>query len=110
LLGPPVYAVAVTLTGFLVFAGLGSAASRRLMEARKRPVGGTVSCLALLAGLEILLLGEMLPRVMALTTPAKVALALGLIAPLAFCMGMPFPWAMRRLGREASELIPWAWG
>jgi hypothetical protein len=30
-----------------------------------------------------------------------------LLAPLAFCMGMPFPLALRELD---EPLVPWAWG
>ncbi len=37
-------------------------------------------------------------------------ISLALIAPLAFCMGMPFPLGLRRLAREAPAFIPWAWG
>jgi len=32
-----------------------------------------------------------------------------LIAPLAMCMGVPFPTAMTRLANTAEETIPWAW-
>ena len=40
----------------------------------------------------------------------KLPLALAAIAPLAFCMGMPFPLGLARVGREVPELVPWAWG
>jgi hypothetical protein len=33
-----------------------------------------------------------------------------LIAPLAFFMGSPFPLALSSLGKQASTLIPLAWG
>ena len=33
-----------------------------------------------------------------------------LIAPLAVCMGIPFPLAMSNLAREAQHYLPWAWG
>ena len=33
-----------------------------------------------------------------------------LVAPLSFCMGMPFPLALAQVGKKAPELIPWAWG
>jgi hypothetical protein len=33
-----------------------------------------------------------------------------LIAPLAFCMGMPFPLALSRVSAWAPGLMPWAWG
>jgi len=32
-----------------------------------------------------------------------------LIAPLAFCMGMPFPTGAMRLAFTTREAIPWAW-
>ena len=40
----------------------------------------------------------------------KIVLAIGLIAPLAFAMGMPFPLGLARLAGTAKALIPWAWG
>jgi hypothetical protein len=40
----------------------------------------------------------------------KVSLSIILIAPMAFCMGMPFPLAMSQLASHAPVLIPWAWG
>jgi hypothetical protein len=33
-----------------------------------------------------------------------------LIVPLGFCMGMPFPMALARIGQTTPALIPWAWG
>ena len=41
---------------------------------------------------------------------AKLPLALAAIAPLAFCMGMPFPLGLARVSREVPALVPWAWG
>ena len=32
-----------------------------------------------------------------------------LIAPLAMCMGVPFPTGMRRLAATCEDAIPWAW-
>ena len=37
-------------------------------------------------------------------------ISLALIAPLACCMGMPFPLGLTRLAREAPAFVPWAWG
>jgi hypothetical protein len=41
------------------------------------------------------------------STAGRALLAAGLLAPLAFCMGMPFPLALRELD---EALVPWAWG
>jgi hypothetical protein len=37
-------------------------------------------------------------------------LSLFLIAPLAFCMGMPFPIGLNRVANSVPDFIPWAWG
>ena len=42
--------------------------------------------------------------------PARIALALAVIAPLAFLMGMPFPLGLARLARSDAALVPWAFG
>jgi ABC-type multidrug transport system permease subunit len=43
-------------------------------------------------------------------TPARMLLSSLLVAPLAFCMGSPFPLALGSLGRQAVDLMPLAWG
>jgi len=37
-------------------------------------------------------------------------LSLLFIAPMAFCMGIPFPLALTNLGLSNKNYIPWAWG
>jgi hypothetical protein len=109
------------LAGFLVFAGLGSGAAVRLeqwLEARGgaperwRPGGiamATAAIAAIATAYAIALPGAF--RALAwLPDLARIALALLLIAPLAFFMGMPFPLALARLRERAPELVPWAWG
>jgi hypothetical protein len=111
LLGHPLYAAAAVLTTFLLFAGMGSSFSARLSWGGRWspavwPVAGIVSLgVGNLAALPLLL-------DMAIGWPMVLRLALGimLIAPLAFCMGMPFPLGMVRLAGENIELLPWAYG
>ena len=38
-----------------------------------------------------------------------MAASVALIAPLAFCMGMPFPLGLARIRAHAPGWIPWAW-
>ena len=40
---------------------------------------------------------------------AKIMISIVLIAPLAMCMGVPFPTAMTRLAETAEQAIPWTW-
>jgi spermidine synthase len=104
-LGHPLYAVAVVLAAFLVFAGLGSAASTRLPS-----VGRAIAGIALLAIAYLVLLPPLFERAIALPDALKVMLSLIVLAPLAFLMGMPFPLGLRRLRERRPEWIPWAWG
>jgi hypothetical protein len=47
---------------------------------------------------------------MGLTLLAKIAVAVGLVTPLGFVMGLPFPLGLGRLSDRAPTLVPWAWG
>ena len=40
----------------------------------------------------------------------KVLLTMLLVAPLAFCLGMPFPLGLSAVAAQAEALVPWAWG
>ena len=105
----PLYAVSVVLTAFLVFAGLGSAwTSRR--HAGRRTVTRAVAGIVLLGLLYLLVLGPLFSELVSLPITWRVPVSILLIAPLAFCMGMPFPLGMARLANAAPGLIPWAWG
>jgi hypothetical protein len=103
--------VSVVLAGFLLFAGLGSGYSRRLAQAGRQAAGirAAVAGIAILTLCYLVLLGPLFTLFGGLSLPLKVMLSLLLIAPLAFCMGMPFPLALGLLGRWAPSLLPWAW-
>jgi hypothetical protein len=108
-LAHPIYSAAVVITGFLVFAGLGSLLSRRWRErpARAASVAGAVVVALSLAyafGLDAwvgLTQGQPIA--------VRFAIALATIAPLAVAMGHLFPTALRQVGAAAPRLVPWAW-
>ena len=111
-LGHPLYAVAVVLSGFLIFAGLGSRFSGRLGDRLGRPEGAVrlaVLAIAALALLYLFLLPVVFQTQSGLAEIPRIALSLGLIAPLAWCMGMPFPLGLQRLAGVTPDFIPWAW-
>jgi spermidine synthase len=113
-LSNPLYSVAVVLSGFLLFAGLGSAASERLASRvpwpAVSPVSIAVAAIVAIALAYILLLPVVFGHFAGLADAARIAIALLLIAPLAFFMGMPFPLGIARLSRSAPGFLPWAWG
>jgi hypothetical protein len=113
-LSHPLYSVAVVLSGFLLFAGLGSGASawlaRHLPRRGASPVTVAVAAIIVLALVYVLALPAVFARFMGLPDAARIALSLALIAPLAFFMGMPFPLGLKRLAELAPGFVPWAWG
>jgi hypothetical protein len=108
-LGHPLYAIAVVLAGFLLFAGLGSGSAAALAVRVPRTLELAVAAIALLACTYALALPPVLRALIALPDLGRIALALLLIAPLAFAMGMPFPLALARLKQGEPDLVPWAW-
>ncbi|MCU7796939.1 MAG: SAM-dependent methyltransferase [Candidatus Thiodiazotropha sp. (ex Myrtea spinifera)] len=108
----PVYAIAITLTAFLVFAGLGSLSSHRLAHqlGPHKLVILAVVCIGILSISYLLLLEPLFNTLGFYPLIVKMLISLLLIAPLAFFMGMPFPLALSTLKAEAESLLPWAWG
>jgi hypothetical protein len=107
----PVYATAIVLAGFLVFAGLGSLWAQRFApeDAGKLLVGAVIA-IVIGGGFYLLWLADLLEHWAALPFGLRVVASLFLLAPLAFAMGVPFPIGLRHFGDRAPELIPWAWG
>ena len=44
------------------------------------------------------------------TTPVRIAVAIGLLFPPGFLMGMAFPLGMKVAAADAPHLTPWLWG
>jgi SAM-dependent methyltransferase len=113
-LGHPLYAVAVVLCAFLLFASLGSRLAPRLLASK--PAGRAPMLIWPITGITLAVLANLfvtplLVKIgMSLPEFARIVVAAMLIAPLAFCMGMPFPLGMARLDAAAPALVPWAWG
>ena len=109
-LADPIYAVAVVLCGFLVFSGSGSLYASRLVDScQRKQIVLVVLALAIIALLYLWLLPPLFQRAAHLAGAIKVILSLILIAPPAFCMGMPFPLGLSRVDATAPQLVPWAW-
>jgi SAM-dependent methyltransferase len=110
-LAHPLYAVAVVLCAFLVFAGIGSRLSDRLAGrgAAVRPLTWAVAGIAVLATGYGFVLAPLFQGLMHLPDAVRIGIALALIAPLALCMGVPFPSGITWLSADRQSLVPWAW-
>lgn len=109
-LGHPVYSLAVGLFSLLLFCGLGSLLSERIIRqpAAAAPwLGAAIVATALLyaGGLPLLVSHglELAPITRVLTT-------IVLLAPIALLLGMAYPLGIRILREHDERLVPWAWG
>ncbi len=106
-LSHPLYAVAVVLCAFLAFAGIGGWLAGRTQAANK-----VTLAVAAMVAISLGYLAFMPALFQALThlpDVVKVIVSILLIAPLALCMGVPFPSGMARLSVSRRDAIPWAW-
>jgi SAM-dependent methyltransferase len=104
LLGHPIFTLSILLFTLLAAGGLGSRSSGRF---RLGPV-----CLgvAVLAAVYALALPRVVPLLLPLPLGARIAVAILLVAPLGFLMGMPFPRGLQATGRGPFPLPPFYWG
>ena len=105
-LSHPLYAAAIVLAAFLAFAGLGARFSARLAPSARWPFAAIAASACAYAWL----LPPLLSASMGLLLGWKILFALLLVAPLAFCLGMPFPLGLAAVAAGAAPLVPWAWG
>ncbi len=113
LVGEPLLAVAIVLSGFLIFAGLGSGCAHWLHQRAanfRQMLAWVVAGIALAALGYLLAFPSLLKLTAALPLAVKAAVGLGVLAPLGFLMGMPFPLGLLQLAKRMPDFIPWVWG
>jgi hypothetical protein len=109
-LGHPNYALSVVLAVLLLATGAGSLWSAAIV----RRLGGQLRfvsyALAAAVLLEHLALLPLLRGLLGLPFPARVGVAVFLVAPIGCLLGVFVPTALERLKPEAPAFVPWAWG
>ena len=110
-LANPIYAVAVVLAGLLLVSGLGSGwAARRLRDGSSATRVACLAALGVAATVILYAFGLRAALVPLLGWPLAARMGVAFVAMLPLVtMGMPFPLALRHLGRAHAELLPWAW-
>jgi hypothetical protein len=110
-LGHPTYGLSVVLFAILVFGGIGSLLTERFLRTDQR--WSLVAPLAVLIGV-VVASGIATPAVIdaldSATTPARIAAAVALLAPLALIMGMPFAVGMRAAAASPGTPTALLWG
>lgn len=109
-LGQPVYTMLTVISTMLLFSGIGSMYSEKILSIFKNkplPVFLIITGLTLIVGLASPAIFSSLTRLEILW---RVVISIGLIAPLAFFMGIPFPYGMSRINNNARYLVAYGWG
>jgi spermidine synthase len=109
LLGQPLYSIVVTLFAILIFTGVGSFASRRLLQGGPRrpwlvPVGILVWLSLIAAGSS-----AVVDACIALPLWARAGVTVLVIAPVAFLLGVPFAHGIAIVEKVNPSFVPWAW-
>jgi hypothetical protein len=110
-LGHPTYGLSVVLFALLLSSGLGSYLTSEIVGDGVA-AAGLWRLLALLGVLA--LFGVVTPAIVRwsepMTTPVRILVAIGILAPAGVLMGMAFPLGMKLAARAAHPLTPWLWG
>jgi len=106
----PIFALAATLTIFLLGSGLGGLTSVRIARKFRRPVLVAFVCIAGALLFYVIIVDVAIPSVESASPITKQLAACAIAFFLAFFMGIPFPAGLRRLSETSPELLPWAWG
>lgn len=104
LIGHPIFTLAILLFTLLAAGGFGSSFSPRF--------GARRVCLAVavLGVAYAFVLPVLVPPLLPLSLGARVLVAVVLVAPLGFAMGMPFPQGLSRVGRGSLPAPAFYWG
>jgi hypothetical protein len=109
-LAEPIFSVSIVITTMLILSGLGSITSRRMRLSRANVL--RIAALAIGVTMIFYMFGltPLINALIGLPLVVKALLAVVIIAPAAFFMGMPFPTGLTALESHRSRLLPWALG
>lgn len=110
-LGHPAYSLSVVLFSLLVSSGLGSLSTSSVRDDQT----AAATRRRLLATLAVLVaFGIATPAIAhhfeSAATPIRILIAIGILLPAGFCLGMAFPLGMRLALQRSPSIAPWLWG
>ena len=110
-LGHPVYSLSVVLFSLLLSSGAGSLSTATLKAGSENRSALTRMLLLVIV---LVAFGAITPAAVrhyeAASTAVRIAIAVAILLPIGFFMGMAFPIGMGRALREAPSIAPWLWG
>ncbi|MGD9738597.1 MAG: hypothetical protein AB7O56_12900 [Bauldia sp.] len=110
-LSTPTVSASILITGMLVFSGLGSLTSERLLDRARLTMPVIFAMIAALLIGYAFFIDNVLDWIGTFPYAVRLVLCLLIIAPPAYLMGFPLATAMSWLGRlRKDHLFIWAWG
>ncbi len=108
-LGQPVYTMLTVISTMLLFSGIGSMLSNKVLGILKnvKIIYIIIAALTILIGLLNSVIFDSLVR---MDIMWRVIISVAMIAPLAFFMGIPFPYGMSRIDNNSKYLVAYGWG
>lgn len=108
-LGQPVYTMLTVISTMLIFSGIGSMLSNKVISLVKnvKIIYVIIAVLTAVIGLTNAAIFESLARMDIIW---RVIISVGMIAPLAFFMGIPFPYGMSAIDNNSRYLVAYGWG
>lgn len=107
--GNPIYSASIMICFMLVCSGIGSYMTYKYQTLNNKSKFILIVIIVLLL-LQLFFLKEILFSTAYFGFAAKLLIAFLLIAPCSFLMGMPFPFALKKISESIPSLVPWAWG
>jgi len=109
----PAYSTSIIIFSFLFFSGLGSFYSKKIEKNYIESLKIIILSLCVILLLYQIILPHIFNTTLKYSLLARILITIGLISPLGFLMGMPFPLGIRLVssieqGKEKG-LIPWLW-
>jgi spermidine synthase len=108
-LGHPTYALTVIIFSMLLSSGCGSFVSKQLIGANHKRLIRVLGLIVIGNILLALIVSPICEGGVALAFPLKILIAVALISPLGFAMGMAFPTGLTLLERIMPKSVRWAW-
>jgi hypothetical protein len=110
-LGHPIYALVIVLFSILLFSGIGSMVSERIVDIERTGtlLGPLAALLAVIAvfGFATVLITD---AAASATTPVRIAVAVALLMPIGLVMGMPLAIGMRMASTHPNAPTSFLWG
>jgi len=109
LLGNPTTTFAILLFTLLICSGTGSLLSSRVARNSMKNLIFVIGGIAAFGIIYVLFLPSIVYSIIAEPFYIKAVVAVAILAPVGFLMGMPFPTGIRLLRSHQPDYIPWMW-